>query len=168
MDICKQPLDFIGINLYSRAVVRNNLNDPHIGAGEVPPQDVERTEFGWEVYPEAIHDVIMRIWNDYQRPIYITENGCSYGDGPDVNGVVNDDRRTSFLRRYVGQVGKAIEEGADVRGYYLWSLMDNFEWGMGYSQRFGIVWVDYETQERTIKQSGHWYRNVIANNEVEV
>ena len=167
MEIAKCDLDFIGINLYSRAVVADNPQDANLGAREVQLPDVERTEFGWEVYPKAIHDVTMRIWDDYKRPIYITENGCSYGDAPDANGVVNDQRRISFLQRYIGQVGRAIEEGADVRGYYHWSSMDNFEWGMGYSQRFGMIYVDFETQKRYVKQSGRWYADVIRDSGYE-
>ncbi|MCH7811906.1 MAG: beta-glucosidase, partial [Chloroflexi bacterium] len=164
MEIVKAPLDFIGINLYSRSVVANDPQDRNLGGRDVNVGEVERTEFGWEVYPEAIHDVVMRIWRDYQLPIYITENGCSYGDAPNEQGVVDDQRRISFYQRYIAQVARAIDEGADVRGYYAWSLMDNFEWAMGYSQRFGLVYVDYETQQRTIKNSGHWYKDVIANN----
>ncbi len=167
MEIVKCDLDFLGINLYTRSVIANAPNDRNIGARTVGVEGAERTEFGWEVYPEAIHDVIMRIWRDYGRPIYITENGCSYGDAPDANGLVNDGRRVSFLQRYIAQVARAIEEGADVRGYYLWSLMDNFEWGMGYGQRFGIVYTDYPTQRRFIKQSGYWYRDAIRDNGFE-
>jgi beta-glucosidase len=167
MDIVKCDLDFIGINLYSRQVVANNPQDPNLGARDVAPEGVERTEFGWEVYPEAIHDVIMRVWHDYRKPIYVTENGCSYSDGPDSSGVVNDQRRTSFLQRYIGQVGRAIDEGADVRGYYHWTSTDNFEWAMGYSQRFGMIYVDFETQQRFIKNSGRWYADVIKNNGYE-
>jgi beta-glucosidase len=168
MEIIKCDLDFIGINLYSRALVANAPNDANLGARGVPPaQDAERTAFGWEVAPEALHDVTTRIWNDYHRPIYITENGASYRDEIDASGAVHDPQRVSFLQRYIAQVGRAIEEGADVRGYYLWSLMDNFEWAMGYSQRFGIVYTDYETQERIVKQSGRWYADVIRNGEYD-
>ena len=105
----------------------------------------------------------MRIWRDYHLPIFVTENGCSFNEGP-VNGVVNDDRRISFLERYIAQVARAIDEGADVRGYYQWSLTDNFEWFEGFGQRFGLVHVDFETQQRTIKKSGYWYRDLIAAN----
>ncbi|MBI4571347.1 MAG: family 1 glycosylhydrolase, partial [Chloroflexi bacterium] len=118
MAIARCDFDFIGINLYSRSVVAFDPQDANLGARDVPPREIERTDFGWEVCPEAIHDVIMRIWRDYGKPVYITENGCSYGDGPDEQGVVNDERRVRFLQRYIGQVGRAIEEGADVRGYY--------------------------------------------------
>ena len=164
MQLIQAPLDFIGINLYTRSIVAHDPQEPNLGGRDAPVDGVERTEFGWEVYPEALHDVILRIWNDYKLPIYITENGCSYSDGPDARGVVDDQRRISFLQRYIAQVARAIEEGADVRGYYLWSLMDNFEWAFGYSQRFGITHVDFETQKRTIKQSGYWYRDVIKEN----
>jgi beta-glucosidase len=115
------------------------------------------------VYPESIYQVIMRMWNDYHLPVYVTENGCACNEGP-VDGVVNDDRRISFLTRYVEQVERAIAEGADVRGYHHWTLTDNFEWFEGFSKRFGIVHVDFETQQRTIKKSGYWYRDVIAAN----
>jgi beta-glucosidase len=167
MDIVKAPLDFIGINSYTRVVVANDPQDANLGARFVAAPDMDRTEMGWEVYPEAIYQIIMRLWNDYRRPIYVTENGCSYGDGPDESGAVNDDRRVRFLQGYIGQVGRAIREGADVRGYYHWSLTDNFEWGHGYSQRFGLVHVDFPTQRRIIKKSGHWYRDLIAGNRVE-
>jgi len=164
MEIAKSPLDFIGINLYSRSVIANNPQDKNLGCRIVHVEDAERTDYGWEVYPQAIYDVIMRIWRDYQRPIYITENGCSYDDRPDKSGVVNDERRISFVRRYLDQVARAIEGGADVRGYYHWALLDNFEWAEGYRQRFGLVYVDHSTQRRIIKQSGYWYRDVIAAN----
>ena len=167
METVRAPLDFIGINLYARSVIANDPQNVNLGTRQVAVQDVERTDFGWEVYPEALHDAIMRIWRDYKLPIYVTENGCSYDDGPDERGVVADERRVSFHERYVAQVARAIDAGADVRGYYAWSLYDNFEWGMGYSQRFGMVHVDFETQRRTIKQSGYWYRDAIAANGYE-
>lgn len=167
MDIVKCDLDFVGINLYSRAVVAHAPQDANLGAREVRIDNAERSKFGWEVYPDAIHQVITRIWNDYQKPIYITENGASYDDEVDARGAVNDPQRVSFLQRYIGQVGRAVEEGADVRGYHVWSLLDNFEWTFGYSQRFGIVYVDYPTQKRTAKSSGRWYADAIKNNGYE-
>ena len=96
-----------------------------------------------------------------------TENGCSYGDGPDERGVVNDRRRIDFYRGYLAAVHRAIEDGADVRGYHAWSLLDNFEWAEGYEQRFGIVWVDFATGRRIVKQSGHWYGEVARANALE-
>jgi len=168
METMRAPLDFIGINLYSRTVVAHDPQNANLGTRIVQVPDAERTDNGWEVYPEAIHQAIMRIWNDYRRPIFITENGCSYGDAPDESGVVSDDRRVAFYQHYIAQVGRAIEDGADVRGYYAWSLMDNFEWAEGYSQRFGLVYVDYPTQRRMIKKSGYWYRDLIAANRLEL
>jgi beta-glucosidase len=167
-DVIKVPLDFIGINLYTGAVVANNPEDENIGARRIEMPDVERTDFGWEVWPEALYHVIMRVWNDYRLPIYITENGCSYNDRPDEHGVVRDDRRISFLQRYIGQVGRAMGEGADVRGYYHWTSTDNFEWAEGYQQRFGLIYVDFPTQRRTMKNSAHWYRDLIRSNELEL
>ncbi len=167
METVKAPLDFIGINNYTRTVIANGPRDPNLGIRPIQVPDVERTHFGSEVYPEGIHQLIMRFWNDYRCPIYITENGCSYDDGPDENGVVNDDRRVSFYQRYISQVGRAIQDGADVRGYFAWSLMDNFEWSLGYGERFGLVYVDYPTQRRIIKKSGYWYRDLIAANRLE-
>ena len=163
MEIIRTPLDFIGINLYSRDVIAADESDRNLGVRRVTVTGAEQTDFGWEVYPESIYRTIMRIWNDYRLPIYITENGCACNDGP-VDGAVNDDRRISFLQRYIAQVARAIAEGADVRGYYHWTLTDNFEWAEGFSKRFGLVHVDFETQRRTVKKSGHWYRDVIAAN----
>ncbi len=168
MEAVKADFDFIGINLYTREMVADNPSDPNLGARVVHLPDVERTEFHWEVYPEALHDAIVRTWNEYRLPIYVTENGCSYGDAPDENGVINDDRRISYYQRYIAQVGRAIQEGADVRGYYSWTLTDNFEWAEGFRQRFGLIWLDVPSQRRTIKKSGYWYRDLIAANRLEV
>jgi len=163
MEIVKEPADFIGINLYTGGLVAHDPQNPNLGVRAVAPEQIERTDFGWEVRPDALYDVVMRIWRDYQLPIYITENGAAYNDGPNEQGDVPDTRRVRFLERYLAQLARAIDDGADVRAYYLWSLMDNFEWAFGYDMRFGITHVDFETQKRTIKQSGYWYRDVIAN-----
>jgi beta-glucosidase len=167
MEVCKAGLDFIGINLYTRSVVAANPQDPNLGARDVTMEGTERSHFGWEVWPEALHDVIMQIWDGYHLPIVITENGSSYIDTVE-NGAVHDPQRARYLQRYLAQVAKAIDEGADVRGYHCWSLMDNFEWTFGYSQRFGIVYVDYPTQKRIVKDSGRWYADVIKNNGFEI
>ena len=168
MELIKAPLDFAGVNLYTRMVVANNLSGENFRVRMVVVRDVERTDNGWEVYPEAIHQAIMRTWNDYRLPIWVTDNGCAINDGPDSDGNVNDDRRISYLQRYLAQVGRAINEGADVRGYHVWTLLDNFEWLEGYSQRFGLVYVDFPTQRRIVKKSGHWYRDLIAANRLEI
>jgi beta-glucosidase len=114
--------------------------------------------------------MIMRITRDYERPIIeITENGCSYGDAPDANGVVNDTRRIDFYRGYLEAVSRAIEDGARVQGYHAWTLLDNFEWAEGFEQRFGLAWVDFESPQRTriLKESGRWYGRVAAENGFE-
>jgi beta-glucosidase len=165
----RAPLDFLGINLYTRAIVRANPQDAlGVGAQAVGPvggDEGPRTDFGWEVWPRALHDVVLRITRDYDRPpIEITENGCSYADGPGPDGVVRDGRRIEFYRGYLEALAQAIAAGADVRGYHAWSLLDNFEWSEGYAQRFGLVHVDFATQERRIKESGRWYAGVAAAN----
>jgi beta-glucosidase len=127
-----------------------------------------KTDFGWEVWPRALYDMVLRITRDYQRPVIeITESGCSYNDAPDASGVIRDKRRIDYHRQYLAALARAIAEGADVRGYHAWSLLDNFEWAEGFSQRFGLAYVDFKTQRRTIKDSGRWYANVAAANGVE-
>lgn len=166
MEACKEPLDFVGINLYSRAVVAANPDEPYLGIRQLPGPG-PKTAFGWEVWPAAIYRMIMRVHMDYGVPIYITENGCSYPTGPSPDGRVHDQERIDFYNGYIGQVGRALSEGADVRGYYAWTLIDNFEWAMGYSQRFGLIWVDFEGDlKRIIKDSGYWYRDLIAAGEI--
>jgi beta-glucosidase len=165
MEIVKAPLDFIGINLYVRAVVENDPADANLGVKQVRPDGREFTDFGWEVYPQALSEMIMKITAAYGRPvIYVTENGCSYGDAPGADGEVRDERRINFMRRYIGEVGRAIQQGADVRGYFAWTLIDNFEWVEGFAQRFGIVYCDFASQRRTIKQSAKWYAELARTN----
>jgi beta-glucosidase len=162
----KEPADFIGINLYNRDIVANAPGDRNLGVRRLPLPG-PRTLFPSEVHPPAIYQMIMRVHRDYGLPIYITENGCSYDDGPGADGRVHDDRRVEYLKGYTGQVLRARDEGADVRGYYLWSFLDNFEWAFGNSQRFGIVHTDFDTLKRTVKDSGYWYRDAIAANRFE-
>jgi beta-glucosidase len=167
----KAPLDFVGINLYTRTIVAATPADGGpLSLGALPVGGMggdagPKTDFGWEVWPNALHDILLRITRDYDRPVIeITENGCSYADGPDANGVVRDTRRTAFYAGYLEGVHRAIEAGADVRGYHAWSLLDNFEWAEGYEQRFGIVWVDFATGKRILKESGRWYGSVAQQN----
>ena len=168
MDLVRADLDFLGINLYSRTLVRALPQDQNLGAmavGNLGGNEGPRTDFGWEVWPNSLRDMILRVTKDYgRRPIEITENGCSYADGPNEKGVVHDQRRIDFFRGYLGAVAEAIEKGADVRGYHAWTLLDNFEWAEGMAQRFGFVHVDFATQQRTIKDSGRWYAQVAAEN----
>jgi beta-glucosidase len=166
MESMKEPLDFIGVNLYNRDIVADAPGDRNLGVRRLPLPG-PKTLFPSEVHPAAIYQMLIRVSKDYGRPIYVTENGCSYDDGPADDGRVHDQRRVDYLRGYIGQVGRAVVEGADVRGYYLWSLMDNFEWAFGFSQRFGIVHVDFDTLKRTVKDSGEYYRDVIAAGEMQ-
>jgi beta-glucosidase len=171
--LVRAPLDFIGINLYTRTPVAHRDSDPlGMGAsalfGPVAAKQGPKTDFGWEVWPDALYDIVMRISEDYDRPaIEITENGCAYSDPPDANGVVRDTRRIDFYRGYLEALARAIDDGADVRGYHAWSLLDNFEWAEGYEQRFGLVWVDFATGARTLKESARWYGRVAAENGFE-
>jgi len=167
----RAPLDVIGVNLYTRGLVAADAGD-RIGLGArmlgMGGRQGARTDFGWEVWPDALFAMLMRVTRDYGRvPIEITENGCSYGDAPGPDGTIRDQRRIDFYRGYLGAVGRAIAQGADVRGYHAWSLLDNFEWAEGYAQRFGLTYVDFTSCERTIKQSGHWYARVAAQNSLD-
>ncbi|MER8017575.1 GH1 family beta-glucosidase [Streptomyces griseoluteus] len=169
------PLDALGLNYYTPALVsavtdqvKGPRADGH-GASEHSPwpgaDDVlfhqspgERTEMGWTVDPTGLYDLLMRYTREAPGlPLYITENGAAYDDKPDADGRVHDPERVAYLHAHLSAVRQALRDGADVRGYYLWSLMDNFEWSYGYEKRFGAVYVDYATQERTPKSSARWY-----------
>ena len=161
MALIAQKLDYLGVNSYSRNLVSAEGNiDPVPGS--------EYTEMGWEVCAPALRRLLNRINKDYRLPpIYITENGAAFKDEVSADGKVHDERRLDYLKNHFIQTRLAMQDGADVHGYFVWSLLDNFEWGHGYTKRFGIVRVDYETQERTVKDSGEWYSKVIASNSVE-
>ena len=166
------PLDFLGINLYTRSRVRFapdhrfGLEAEPVGAPESGGGPA--TDFGWEVWPDALRSMVARLTRDYDRPVLeITENGCSYADGPDADGAVRDTRRIDFLAGYLAALARAIAEGADVRGYHAWTLLDNFEWAEGFEQRFGLVYVDFPSADRTLKESGRWYGAVAAENGFE-
>jgi beta-glucosidase len=154
------PIDFLGVNYYSRTVVRAGPDPASPVAVDVA--DAERTEMGWEVYPDGLKDLLVRLHRDYELPdVYITENGAAYPDGRD-NGSIADSKRISYLGRHIAALRDAISQGVPVRGYFLWSLLDNFEWAYGFSRRFGIVYVDFETLERVPKDSFRWYHDLIA------
>jgi beta-glucosidase len=161
------PIDFLGVNYYTRMVVRS-ASVPE-GQNERPTVDVapssELTEMGWEVHPDGLDEILSRLRSDYAAPkLYVTENGCSYSDGPDAGGRIRDERRIRFLRDHVVAAHRALTAGAPLAGYFVWSVLDNFEWERGYGQRFGLYWVDYATQQRIPKDSALWYRDVIAAN----
>ncbi|UGQ48392.1 GH1 family beta-glucosidase [Massilia endophytica] len=160
MEIIGEPMDYLGINYYFRTNVRS---DGAHGYTEMPLEGVERTQMGWEVYPDGLRDLLLGFHRNYANlpPIYITENGTASDDAV-VNGEVNDAQRISFLNRHLAAVDEAVKAGVKVRGYFIWSLMDNFEWAFGYERRFGIVHVDYSTQKRTLKRSAHLVRDFLA------
>lgn len=155
MEIISTPFDFQGLNCYGRYLVFSNEE------GNICSR--------FDRYPKAMYDAIMRVRENYSStiPIYITENGTACQDVVGEDGRVHDQDRISYLASYLVQAARAIQDGADVRGYYCWSLMDNFEWGAGYSMRFGLQYVNYKTQERIWKDSAYWYQRVIAENAVD-
>jgi beta-glucosidase len=157
------PIDFLGVNFYQPAVVQLDGDRGPIGVEELPP-DGPTTAMGWRVAPDALTELLLRLKRDYgDVPLLITENGASFDDPPiDGSGVVEDSQRVDYLRGHIEAVERAVGEGVDVRGYYVWSLLDNFEWEHGYSSRFGIVGVDFESQQRTPKRSALWYRDLIS------
>ena len=160
LETIAQPLDFLGVNFYRPNLVAAG-DSPVLGIREVE-QDAELTAMEWPVVPEALTELLLRIKRDYgDLPLLITENGAAFQDRLD-DGAVADERRVEYLRAHIAAVERARAEGVDVRGYYVWSLLDNFEWEWGYAQRFGIVYVDYPTQRRIPKQSALWYRDLIA------
>ena len=155
------PCDFLGVNFYKRVSVRANPESGFFDLDVVDPPG-EVTAMGWEVYPTALYDVLRRVRADYTAiPIMITENGAAYDDARNGGDVVEDPRRVAYLSRHIAEIERAIADGVPVAGYFAWSLLDNFEWEHGYSKRFGLVYVDYETQERIPKESALWYRDHI-------
>lgn len=164
MDVIHTPIDFLGINNYSFNSVAYDADKPPL---QVAFADTgkNKTDTGWEIYPEGIYDLLLYLQREYDGiKIMITENGAAFKDDIDKDGKVNDDERISYLNNHISEVFRAVKDGAHVAGYYVWSFMDNFEWRLGYSKRFGLVYIDYETQKRIIKKSGFWYKKVIERN----
>lgn len=158
-----QPLDFLGVNYYQRSLIAAGDDDPVLEVKELKPPG-EYTAQNWEVYPQGLYHLLKRIAHDYNPPpLYVTENGAAYDDEL-IDGRVPDEKRRAYLQAHFEQALQARNEGVDLRGYFVWSLMDNFEWAWGYDKRFGIVYVDYATQQRTLKDSALWYKDVIKNN----
>jgi beta-glucosidase len=185
--VISAPLDVLGINYYTPTTVTaaspdlqagaagRRAHGPEAGDGatSVPgtdraftvPDQGPRTAMGWVIEPSTLTELLLRVHRDYPYiPLMITENGAAFADEPADDGVVHDDDRIDYLRGHLTAVHDAISHGADVRGYYCWSLMDNFEWSWGLSKRFGLVYVDYSNCERSLKDSAWWYRGVIAAN----
>ncbi len=161
LKLIAQPLDFLGINNYNRIVLNSR--------GErVQPAESEYTEMGWEVHAPGLRRLLNTLHRRYPLlPLYIIENGAAFADEIGADGAVHDPRRINYLREHIGAVRVALQDGVDVRGYFVWSLLDNFEWSHGYSKRFGIAYVDYATQRRILKDSARWYAQVIARNGLE-
>lgn len=164
LKVINQPIDFLGINYYSRGVVKYNKSVYPLPVSFVST-DNYKTEMGWEVYPEGLYELLMRLHKDYNGvDIIITENGAAYNDLVNREGKVEDDNRLDYIYKHLVQCHRAIQQGVKLKGYYVWSFMDNFEWAEGYSKRFGITYVNFKTQERILKSSGLWYKEVIKNN----
>ncbi|MCW2248884.1 beta-glucosidase [Azospirillum fermentarium] len=162
--ICR-PVDWFGLNHYGPIFAR--VDESRVwryGWGDAPA-DSPTYGVGWAVFPDAFRDELLTITRRYRTPIVITENGCGGSDTPDENGAVNDPHRIAYLTLYHAKMREAMAAGADVRGYFLWSLLDNFEWGSGYGNRFGIVHVDFQTLKRTPKASARWYADLIRHNQ---
>jgi beta-glucosidase len=159
MEIISHPTDFLGVNFYTRAIYRADAEEHFLQID--PPEP--RTDIGWEIYPKAFTELLVSLNKKYTLPpIYITENGAAIADEI-VDGVVSDTARIDYYQKHLNAVNTAIELGVQIKGYFAWSLMDNFEWAEGYLKRFGIVYVDYDTQVRTIKASGLAYKELITN-----
>ncbi len=179
LELIASPIDVLGVNFYHGTAVSGHPHTDVVGLGSDQPDRVALspfvasehvrfpsrglpvTDMGWEVQPEGLHRLLVRLHEDYPRlPIYLTETGAAYADAPADDGSVHDPERIEFLDGYLRAVHQAIADGVDVRGFFQWSLMDNFEWAFGYAKRFGLVYVDFETQQRTPKSSARWYAEV--------
>jgi beta-glucosidase len=175
LDAMSAPLDLLGVNYYRRLAVRAGV--PHsaptrfVGCDDVEIVDtgLPKSTMGWPIDPDGLHELLTRLARDYSPPpMYITENGVSCDDTLAGDGQVDDQDRIDFLAAHLRAAHRAIADGVDLRGYFVWSLLDNFEWALGYEKRFGIVHVDYDTLERTPKTSAHWFRDVVARNGIEL
>ncbi|RJP48938.1 MAG: beta-glucosidase [Anaerolineaceae bacterium] len=162
-----RQLDILGVNYYSRAVMKHDSKFPVVNVAQVQPEGNEYSGM-WEIYPEGMYGILKQVWS-YQPTceLMVTENGVPVPDGVDFDGRVRDERRIRYLRNHIAQVHRAIEDGIPVKGYFHWSMMDNFEWNLGYGQRFGLVYVDWKTQKRIVKDSGRWFAKVIQANGLE-
>lgn len=164
MNLIREPFDFLGVNYYTRSVNRADPLSPPVAATPVIQKGAEYTEMGWEVFPEGLQETLLWIKGRYGNvPLFITENGAAFADPPPVDGRVVDSQRIDYLRAHLLAAHEAIRGGVNLRGYFVWSLLDNFEWSYGYSKRFGLVHVDFTTQQRTPKASAGFYSRVIQS-----
>jgi beta-glucosidase len=156
------PLDYLGLNYYFRQIVADDPEGPAPHARQVPVPGATTTAMGWEVHPDGLEQLLLRLADEYKaRTLYVTESGSAFADEVRPDGSVHDPERTEHLEGHVGACLRAARQGAPVRGYFAWSLLDNFEWAYGYDKRFGLVHVDFTTQARTVKTSGNRYREII-------
>jgi beta-glucosidase len=158
--ICR-PTDWFGLNHYSPIYARADAGSQLGFAWGKAPDEIAQTGIGWPIYPDAFREILIDTSKRYGLPVYVTENGCGDKEAPDAAGNIVDERRIDYLRAYTLALGEAVKAGADVRGYFVWSLLDNFEWGAGFANRFGLVYVDFDTLKRTPKASAHWYAATI-------
>lgn len=168
MKIINAPIDFLGINSYSCSSI---MHSPNSWPLEFAYADTgkARTDSGWEIYPEGLYDLLAYLKEAYGNlKIFITENGAAFTDTVNENSEIDDFGRLHYLRDHILQVHRAIGDGVNVAGYSVWSFLDNFEWNSGYTKRFGLVYIDYETRKRTIKKSGYWYKDVIARGGIHI
>jgi beta-glucosidase len=162
LETIAQPIDFLGVNNYTSPLVAADIDDGN-RSRFIRREDVDRTDMGWEVVPEGLRDMLLRVARDYgPTAIYVTENGAAFPDVRGHDGSVGDPERQAYLEAYIGAAAEAVAAGAPLRGYFAWSLLDNFEWAWGYWKRFGLVYVEYATLERVPKGSFYWYRDLIA------
>lgn len=163
LKIIHQPIDSLGVNYYSRGFVAHDASLPYPHAADVLHSDSSYTAMGWEVFPQGLYDILKRFHEDYApKAIYVAENGAAFDDQL-VDGQVNDPQRLDYLESHLSAAAHAVAEGVPLNAYLVWSMLDNYEWGWGYTRRFGLVHVDYATQRRTPKKSALWYRDYIAN-----
>ena len=164
MSLIKQPLDFLGVNYYTRLLATYDPSNP-VTQAKVVQKNTPTTERGWEIYPNGLYEVLMRLRMDYGNPLlYVTENGVAFEDNVIKDGKVQDDDRIAFLRDHIAAAYRAIKDGVRLKGYFVWTIIDNFEWAEGYSKRFGLVYTNYQSLKRTPKKSFYWYKQVIQNN----
>lgn len=162
MKLISEPIDFLGTNIYNARLIAMGPDGKAVEQPRKP--GFARTAYYWSVSPEALYWGPKMFYERYQKPFLITENGLSNTDWVHLDGKVHDPQRIDFLARYLREYKRAVDDGVDAMGYFCWSFMDNFEWASGFHERFGLVYVDYETQKRTIKDSGYWYKQVIETN----
>jgi beta-glucosidase len=161
LDEIAAPIDLLGVNYYRRHIIRARIPEQENSPREVVRGD-EITDMDWEVYPDGLHHALTRLHTEYSIPnIFVTENGAAFPDPPAADARVPDEARTRYLQRHFAAAARAVEAGVPLAGYFVWSLMDNFEWAFGYRMRFGLIQVDLETQERTLKDSALWYQSFL-------